>query len=428
MRAAGRRPELELSFLLGFGLFVLFARIPMGTEMLGFLSLLVVLGQRRRAPRPSVLALFFVVALGTSLLGALLSRSSLDSYFVTTVCFALFAYAVLNTGSLDKNLRAAGIGAMSGLLLTFIIALFELATGFKILPMRNPDANTAARIIEDRFVVASIFTNFNDFCIAMALLATLLLATLAFGRGLRPGVKLAMWSSVVCIGGLIAYIGSRGALGALMLAAFLLAVMLVRFTYPRVLSTRVVGALLVVLGGAFYVVWNSPYLQDNSTDTRGVIVERALDMITADPFRFLLGYGSSATWDAAAQLAYPGALMSPHNVFLEYLIAYGVLGPLLLGAIVIVVAWRGFIKQDVATVALSLAAVVTTVLLPVYGAVPSGFIDYGYSYVFPVLAYGCIRLKGSAPRPATADEVGGDHDTHASDDGQAADKHDAGHH
>lgn len=389
--AAARQGNVDASALLGIGVFLLLLRVPMGLHLLGALALVVVLLQPRVSRRVTLFELFLFLAVLSSLAGFMLDPG-LNSYFIMAVEVGLFSIATLRTGNLARNLSSVQTGAFAALMTHLVISLFEVATGFKILPLRNPAANTAERVATDPFAVASLFTNFNDYSVAMAILSTMILVRIVFSPDAPLRVTLGRVLALVALSFLVVYIGSRGSLGAMVFMGFLAILMVVRYRRPSLVTTKAVIILLVVLGLLFLVVWQSPYLQDNSTSSRNTILERSIAVILSNPSGLVTGFGSAAYWDALAASYFPGALMNPHNLHLELVIAFGIIPMSLFAIATVLIAVRGVVLNRGRMCESTVVGVTVTTGLFILGAIPSGFLAYGYWFIFPVLALGSFAL------------------------------------
>ena len=368
------------------------ARLPAAIPLLGILSLAVLVLQGavwRRGLAPIVA--FFAVCLTTSGIATLLAPSgALNGYFVMAASFALLGAAVLFSGSVGKNLGVVLGATYVGLWFHFVLSFGELVSGIKILPLRDPRASTVPVILADPWAVTSLFVNYNDYSVAMAIFAALLVAKLGFSTGQARWRTVAQWAALVLTCLIVVMIGSRGALVALIVTVALELILLVRFRHPDLITTRRLWALVGVGGVGFLVAWNSPYFQNHSTEWRGQIIENIFTMLFGSPIRLFLGYGSSTAYHAAAAIAYPGQLMDPHNVFVELILAYGVFG---LIAFLGVIGWvfvRGLMGQQLPRNQIGVAAVTTGLGLVLYGTVPSGFLDYGYPCLFAITAAAAV--------------------------------------
>jgi len=248
-------------------------------------------------------------------------------------------------------------------------------------------------VLSDPWVVTSLFVNYNDYSVAMVIFVDLLAANVLFARG-RPklGVAVELGAAVVA-SGMIVVIGSRGALLALVVTLVLLAVLAIRGARPEMVTQRRLTGVFVAGAAIFAVAWNSPYFQNHSTQWRETIIQQIGSMIISSPIRLVFGYGSQATFDEAAKAAFPGELMNPHNLLVEIVIAYGVFGCL---AYLAVLGWmlvQGFLRGMVPSNSIGFAALLTTLGLVVYGAVPSSYLDYGYAYLFIITGAGALWVK-----------------------------------
>lgn len=389
------RQRWDAAALLAVGVFALVARVPAGLQLVAVTSLLVLVLQGvfwRRGAGPVVG--FFVVCLATSGVAALASPSALLSgYCMMAASFALLAAAVLFSGSVEKNLVIVLGSVYAGLWFHFALSFGELVSGIKILPLRDPTASTAGTVLDDPWAVTSLFVNYNDYSVAMVIFANILLARLAFAS------RRTLWRSIiegfafVMVLVMIVMIGSRGAFVALVFTLVVEAGILIRFQHPLLLTTR---RLWMIIGGGAVglgVLWNTPYFQNHSTEWREQIAGQIFTMLLASPSSLVLGFGSQGLYATAAQVAYPKQLMDPHNVFLEFIIGYGVFGLL---AFLVVLFWifrHGFMNQELPMNPWGVAAVVTGLGLVGYGTVPSSFLQYGYPYLLLITATAAVWLR-----------------------------------
>lgn len=381
--------------LLGVGVFLLVARVPMAIQLLGALSLVVLMLQGMVWRRGfGWFGAFFIAGLVTSAVATVSSPSGfLNGYFVMMLAFALLAGATWFSGDVWRNLRVLMTAVFVGLWFHFALSMIELFSGIKILAIRAPGASTVPTVLADPWVVTSLFVNYNDYSVAMVIFIDLLIASLAFSRGTARWAVVAQCLALALVTVVVIMIGSRGAFVALAFSGLILALLLLRFTRPSLLPRRRMWLIFGLGGLAFAVLWNSPYFQNHSTAWRAQIISQVLAMLASNPSRLLIGYGSEGAFGAAAAAAYPGQLMNPHNLVVELVVAYGIVAMLLFVAALVVVMVRGIIRLEVPMNAPGLAAVATGVSLVVYGSVPSAYLAYGYPYLFLITAGAALWLK-----------------------------------
>lgn len=390
-----RGQRWDAAVLLGVGVCYLVLRLPLGIAVVGLLSFLVLLLQGVVPRRGFGLgSAFFVVALLGSAVATLRAPSTLASgYFSWAVCFGLLAAASWFSGSVERNLRVVLGGVEVGLWVHFLISVAELLTGVKLLVLRDPGAASVPVMLAEPWVVSSLFVNYNDYSVAMVVFVNLLVARLLFTLGRAPRwVSVAQGAAAATASVLIVLIGSRGALVALVGTLVLELLVIIRFRHPEKITERLLWLLIVVGGGAMFVAFQTPYFQSHSTEWRGQIVGWIIALMLANPLSLVAGFGSPQAFAAIGKVAHPGELLNPHNFLLETAMAFGVV------ALALYVAWlasvlvNGAIRQRIPMSYAGTAALVTAVGLLGYGSVPSGYLDYGYPFIFLVTGAAALWL------------------------------------
>lgn len=317
---------------------------------------------------------------------------------------AVIGAAILIFRSPDP--KAAAQGTLSGLYWgavgVWAIAVAEIVSGVKLLPLLYPGANTAGAVSRDRFLTSATYPNFNDFSVVMVVAFTGVLARLWF----QPTRGPRRWAQVVVLlssFAMIAYTGSRGALVASILAVGLLVILNIRRMHRAAAGVRAAligGAAALVVGMA---VWSSPYVQDHSTAKRGAIISNAVSMLASHPINGLFGYGSLSVYQEAARATFGDILMDPHNLFLEVWLVYGGISLVLFVFLWLWIVFRGYLPRVPAINATTAYGLVIVVLMPVLGVIPSSTLRYHVTWLF-LAATALLTVTGAASRaPARQD-------------------------
>lgn len=419
-----RPPRLRLSWrdwlapldwyhLLTFAAFWLVLRMPGSFILLLVLPAVVIVARGLRVRTGlQVRALWRMIGwcLVTALASVLLLHrevlTSTGNNLVIMTAVALNAAAVCFTGQPSLAAKRMVQGIYAGLCGVWAISMAEAATGFKLLPILYPAANTIKAVTSHRFYVTATYPNYNDYSIAMAMLAAALVARMVFGR--RPHVQRSVLRLVMLLSatGLVAYMGSRGALAGLVLMVLLVLALAIRAREPHFFSIRkvFVGGLLTAMVAVGLIT--SPYVMDNSTMLRGVILSNTVQLMSTEPLNALFGYGQYAMFNRVAALAYPNTLMDPHNLALELVIWYGIPGLVTFALLWFAILWNGFVKLRVALSWHTVLPLVIVVALPLLGIVPSSTLRYHLVWLLLITAIVPIAVWRRAARGTTEGVAG----------------------
>lgn len=388
-------------------------RLPMSVVLAGVLPLLVLLWDGIRPPSRQALPTWLF--LGSGLVMSTftwLTNPGVPVVNNATILMVMTALvlAVTATSATKDALKYLMNGILVGLWVCLLIAVFEVVSGIKILPLIYPDANTAGTIADNRFIVASFFPNFNDFSVAMSIFGVVLTAQLLLGTQKGPLVKLGRIAGLLAVVFFIVVIGSRGALLGLMVGVALVALTAARVTRRRLLSVQgmLLMLLLAVAAGMFLMA--SPFVQDNSTAVRGEIIRNTIQMLLADPQRLWGGWSSMVLFHADAALVYEATLMDPHNLLLELASMYGL--PALVTYVLVwfQVAYRGLWQLRIMPGWREVSAVVASVMMPVIGIVPSSSLRYYWVFLFLAGAIAALQMEAKRRRMlvvSSASDAGG---------------------
>lgn len=402
VRWSGPVGERDVTSLLTVAAAMSAAKMPLGFLALLGLPLVVVLvqGIRPRAPWPRPLAWILGLGLASSLVAALVwipaQLAGTNNSFIVMVCLTGVSAAVFAAGRPDRAVHRILDGLFAGLVFTWAMAIFEVVTGLKFMPMLYPQANTAAAVAGNRFVVSGLYPNYNDFSVAMTLLCTCLLAKIFFQPRVGPLRTVGRLAVLLSATFLITYMGSRGCLLALVLALGCIVLLSVRTLHPQVFTTRGLVLCVGLAVTAFGALATSPYVRDNSTAQRGMIIANAVDMMVERPAHLLLGYGALSEYSSQAAARFGGRLMDPHNVLLEIVLWYGL--PVLVAYLV---AWWVVVRRGLLTARPNpgwrfVAPMVISGLYPLLGVVTSSTLRYHQLWLWLIVALAHLQQSRRA--------------------------------
>lgn len=341
-------------------------------------------------------ATFFVFLLSSGVSWLTEGGPFLTSYFSLAASWLLFAISVLWTSNRVRQLQAALVGFVAGLLLTWGIGIFEVVTGKKVSLWIHPDSATSQRVLEDRFLAQSVFTNTNDFAVALAMLSAILLARMIFDSGS------AAWQTtriVVAASSALMLMktSSRGATLALGLTPILVLVLFIRQSPGFKLRLRwvFIGVSALLLSGV--IIWRSSWVQDTSTASRENILTNVLTMLGAEPERALFGFGSLDNYSNSAVNRFGQILMDPHNLGLELIIAYGSIGFVATLGLFLYLIVKTVVKGQLPRYSLAFASAAVALVVPVVGVVPSAFLPYPYLWMGLIMLAGWSWVSESRP-------------------------------
>ncbi len=372
----------------------LILRLPFSVVLAGLIPAVVILRDGLTAPKKSSLAMWVFLATGLvcSSFAWVTSGARVPLVNNATLMMVMIALAaaITLTPATVRTLRWTMNGVLAGLWICLLSAVAEVITGVKILPLIYPDANTAAAISGNRFVVASFFPNYNDFSVAMALLGIILSAQLLLGGHASPVARIGRISGLGLVCFFILVIGSRGALLSLVLGCGLVGITAMRLQNRRLITVpkMLVGALAAIGAGVFLMT--TPFVLNSSTLLRGEIISRSISMLTQDAGRLVHGWASMGIFRNQAAAMYGGSLMDPHNLLLELATMYGLPTLLAFLAVWVVIAYRGFWKLHGWR---EVSALIISLIMPVVGVVPSSSLRYYWVYLFMALTFAAFQLE-----------------------------------
>lgn len=375
----------------------LILRLPFSVVLAGLIPAVVILRDGLTAPKKSSLAMWVFLATGLvcSSFAWVTSGARVPLVNNATLMMVMIALAaaITLTPATVRTLRWTMNGVLAGLWICLLSAVAEVITGVKILPLIYPDANTAAAISGNRFVVASFFPNYNDFSVAMALLGIILSAQLLLGGHASPVARIGRISGLGLVCFFILVIGSRGALLSLVLGCGLVGITAMRLQNRRLITVpkMLVGALAAIGAGVFLMT--TPFVLNSSTLLRGEIISRSISMLTQDAGRLVHGWASMGIFRNQAAAMYGGSLMDPHNLLLELATMYGLPTLLAFLAVWVVIAYRGFWKLHIMAGWREVSALIISLIMPVVGVVPSSSLRYYWVYLFMALTFAAFQLE-----------------------------------
>ena len=330
----------------------------------------------------------------TVALVTVVEEPELVGFPVITATFLLVSLALTGTALGGRLARVMITTCYWCFGFTLLIGLGEIATGFRVsnLFYSAPTTQTA----NSQFEVSAFYPNYNDFSVVLAMFATLLAVRILFDH--TSWFRTTMRSFLVILTAALVFVqGSRGALMALLVGiAAAVWINLRMRASSRIMSLLTLLTLLAVIAGGI-LLWNSPWVQDNSTKERGGVISRILSITPDSHLQFWFGWGTQPNYQLAARQNYPGELMDPHNVLLEALIWFGMPVALLFVAFWIQVVWRGAWKLELESFDWQpLASVTVVALMPILGIVPSSTFRYYLIFLFSAAAAVAISTRRSA--------------------------------
>ena len=396
------RRRRDASILLLVVAVFLILRLPLSVVLAGVLPLLVLVWDGIRWPsRQSVLMWVFLVTALVFSTYAWFSNSGVPLVNNATILLVMMAMvaAVTCTSATRNALKYLMNGTLLGLWICLLSAVFEVVSGVKLLPLIYPDANTAAAVAGNRFIVASFFPNYNDFSVAMSIFGVMLTAQLLLGARKGPLVKLCRIGALLVLTFFIVVIGSRGALIGLVVGMALVAFIAARLTRRRLLSVPNMLVLLLCALAAGMFLMATPFVQNSSTALRGDIISNTIAMLLAEPTRLWAGWSNMVLFRQDAAEAYPGVLMDPHNLLLELVTMYGLAAAITYLLVWVQIAYRGLWQLRITAGWREVSAVAVSVLMPVIGIVPSSSLRYYWVFLFMAAAIASLQMQ--AKRRAT---------------------------
>jgi len=397
----------DLGFVIPVAVFAMTLRVPGGFILLGVTGAILILRRGVRFRRTGLLGAYAVCALTSTLAATIDADHNVSSYVWPALCYGLFAAAVLLTGDVADNMRGLSRGLIAALTCALGLAIAEIATGFRLMALgREANQNLQLALNEGRFRTGSVFTNYNDLSVALTILVVLLAGAALFAPRDSTMVKASRLVIIVVASGLVVVMGSRGSLAGLLLGLGTLVLLASRAARPDRLTNGRLGAVVASSLVVVVLIWNSPYVQDNSTAIRERILDNAVHLMDLDPMTWVLGFSSVDRYDGIAASFFAETLMNPHNLVLELLLGYG-----LPGVLAATLAWFVLVARGVSVTkprdwqlpAYTAAAV----MLPVIGTVPSSTLPYGFPQLLTLgLAAALASAEGlgaAAPGPESVD-------------------------
>ena len=398
VRYSRGRGVTRLLWVVAIGLVL---RTPGSVVLAGVIPLVVLLVKGLRWPTKvaAPLWIFLIVALTCSGLAWLNNPAlPLVNNFTLMATMTLICAAVTLTRHTVAAARWLIAGIVAGLWLCLLTGVFEVVSGIKVLPLIYPDANTAATVASSRFVVAGFFPNFNDFAVALGMFGTILTAQLLLGAAVGPFTKLARIAGLLGCVFFIVMIGARGALVGLVLGMALVFLTTARLNNRRLISVpSLLGLVCVAVAlGAFFLT--TPYVQDNSALQRVRIITDSLAMTPPDRGHFWYGYGTMEWFRQVAEEVYGPVLMDPHNLLLEFFTMFGLPTLVAYVGLWLHIAHRGLWRLRMGPGWRETSVVVLSVLMPVFGIVPSSTLRYYLIYLFMAASIAVFQTEAMRRR------------------------------
>ncbi|MDO5068071.1 MAG: O-antigen ligase family protein [Propionibacteriaceae bacterium] len=379
-------------FLVGVLVVFIALRIPGSLFVVAACSMLLLVLLPLQAPDRTVLPWLVTMMAATASSGmAVLSVSSSPEIinFATITMVFLMVSATMLLSPHGMRLARVVVSTLYWCFgLTMMIGIGEIVTGFRLSHLIYPEL-VWAPIPPGPFEVSAFYPNYNDFSVIVTMFATMVVLRVLFDHSspLRTLLRVAVFTAA---SGLIFLQGSRGALAALMLG-MMLAVWLNLRTSVHTHWITLATVLAGLLGAAgVFAIWESPWVQDNSTKVRGLVLERVMALAPEESAQFWVGWGTRETYRQVGENRFPGELTDPHNVFFEAFIWYGFPVTVLLVICWALVTWRGVLQMPRRLTWQELSATVMVALLPVLGVVPSSTFRYYFIFLFGAAAFATL--------------------------------------
>lgn len=394
--------------ILGVATAFLVLRLPGSVILVAFASIAAVLVSGICLPRRDTwpIWLFLGTAILTSTLSIFIAPAGIALVNFATLAgtFTLFAIAVLcgQAGFSISRVVARVLYYSFGLALA--VGWLEVVTGLRL----RADSTTSTD--DGAFLTSAWFINSNDLAVVIAMFAIMvLLRLLVDARG--PIIQWGRGFAYLAASSLIILAGSRGALAGLIAGSALVFLQTLRVKRPQLLSGTAVVLLLSGTGFVSLVLLGSTWIQDTSTQARGAIITRTLELTSGRLPQVWLGWGDQESFLAAASKAFPGVLMDPHNILLEIFVWYG--APTLATFLVLwfVILRRGLWRMEAPTDWTSIGIIILFSLMPLLGTVPSSSLRYYYVFLIAPCAMAILTPGGQRnhreetrdlPRPVPA--------------------------
>ena len=261
---------------------------------------------------------FFILGLMSSLVALFLSSKVIfaTSYFLPLASFYLF-HIVMSMSSrypiYPQSIERVMFYSFS---IIAIIALMEVILNTNLASVIHPLSANLPYLEADRFVVSSIFVNYNDFS-AVMFIYTLQLIFRFLGESnlIERGFYSLMFLFVL---GVCLYMGSRGYLASLIIFLIIRIYLSLRLRMNRVSRGLlfITSTLLLGSGGLLLVNQYQSYFLDNSNLTRLLVFSNYFQLSLMDVKLFIFGFGELLNFQELASI-------DPHNLFLEIAIGYG---------------------------------------------------------------------------------------------------------
>lgn len=307
------------------------------------------------------------------------------NYFIVVLSLIFFAAFVFRGADGTNGARwlmqalYAGFGVMA------LVGVFEVITGYKLLFLRYPNSVVASWVDAYRFITTAMYPNYNDFSVALVLLAIFITARAitsatsgAFVQGLRIG-------AIILMAAWIFYMGSRGALLGLFAGVAVVVFLAVRRRDVSAIPSWLLTTGLSLMVAATVVLSQTTFIQDEDTKARGQILERLWGLAATDPAVVLYGFGSPEQLDRYANRLLNGALVNPHNMFAEVIIWAGIFGLIGFSVCWFYILWQAICNRTGATW-FGLAATAATLVMPVLGVTPSVILHYMFPELLMIAA------------------------------------------
>lgn len=298
--------------------------------------------------------------------------------------FVLFLELLVFSRAANNPLRSLSRGWMVAVLLCSIVAYWEISTGNHLsVSKEHGDVVNAGDFIFHRMYASVTFGNYNSYVTFLCFSIPWIMYVIMDGE--RALVERILAGAAIVMASLVSVINaSRGGVLSIII------MMVAYFLFSE--KTRFKNIAFVVLTGLFIYVliqYGGSYTEVLSyrTEDGGMFSDRSRSSIWSNVLKVFgttwgFGVGIGGVTEAMRTLT-NSSVLSPHNLFLEILVQYGVI----ITIVVLVFLWRLLKKSLKVERNRKIVLMMAFLALPVYSIIDSGYLLSVHFYVFLATFY-----------------------------------------